>query len=328
MPRPAAKYLRDVILDFLLFGLASLLFVVCVPLNAQERLVITGVTALRQGPGAGFGSAMILRRGMQVIQNSPDLENGYMRVRFESASEIKSGWVAVARLRSTASVPWEARIRAQPDRTPRGYTLYEVNRSRLVRIPATPLQRQVSAVDRTLQLVFPVAGGRISSSYGPRFDPFTRVPAFHYGIDIAAPEGTPIHALAAGRVVFTGTQGGLGRLVVLDHGQNCRTVYAHASAVNVHDGAYVRQGDIIGYVGQTGRATGPHLHLEVRRGARRLKPRLPTASRTKSASPGATAQGSANTPSARIALLNLNSTGIEHEQTERPRPSPCELADE
>ncbi len=96
----------------------------------------------------------------------------------------------------------------------------------------------------------------------------------HDGIDIAAPEGTPIAAAAAGRVIFAGVEHGYGNLAIVDHGSGEATVYAHCEKVLVHTGESITAGEIIGKVGRTGRATGPHLHFEVREHARPRNPLL------------------------------------------------------
>jgi murein DD-endopeptidase MepM/ murein hydrolase activator NlpD len=106
--------------------------------------------------------------------------------------------------------------------------------------------------------------GRVASSFGERQDPINGEGAFHSGIDIDAPYGTPIHAAADGEVTGAAMGAGYGREVVLDHGHNLLTVYGHLSAIAVFPGQHVTRGQIIGYVGQSGRATGPHLHYEVR----------------------------------------------------------------
>ncbi len=106
--------------------------------------------------------------------------------------------------------------------------------------------------------------GRVASSFGEREDPLNGEGAFHPGIDIDAPYGTPVRAAGDGEVTGASTGSGYGREVVLDHGHDIRTVYAHLSAVAVLPGQHVTRGQIIGYVGQSGRATGPHLHYEVR----------------------------------------------------------------
>jgi murein DD-endopeptidase MepM/ murein hydrolase activator NlpD len=106
--------------------------------------------------------------------------------------------------------------------------------------------------------------GRIGSSFGQREDPFNGEGAFHSGIDIDAPYGTPVRATADADVLNVGTVSGYGKEVVLDHGHDLHTVYGHLSAFAVLSGQHVSRGQIIGYVGQSGRATGPHLHYEVR----------------------------------------------------------------
>jgi murein DD-endopeptidase MepM/ murein hydrolase activator NlpD len=106
--------------------------------------------------------------------------------------------------------------------------------------------------------------GRVTSSFGEREDPFNGEGAFHAGMDISAPTGTPIRATADGLVDSAETANGYGRQVILDHGHGIRTVYGHMAKMVVLAGQHVTRGQIIGYVGQTGRSTGPHLHYEVR----------------------------------------------------------------
>ena len=104
------------------------------------------------------------------------------------------------------------------------------------------------------------AAGYVSSPYGLRFDGTE----FHQGIDIAADMGTPIVATADGVVTAAGWNGGYGNMVDVDHGGGIVTRYGHASAVAVTVGQQVRRGEVIAYVGSTGRSTGPHVHYEVR----------------------------------------------------------------
>jgi murein DD-endopeptidase MepM/ murein hydrolase activator NlpD len=106
--------------------------------------------------------------------------------------------------------------------------------------------------------------GRVASSFGEREDPINGEGAFHSGIDIDAPYGTPVRAAGDGDVTGATMGSGYGREVLLDHGHGLTTLYGHLSAVAVLPGEHVTRGQIIGYVGQTGRATGPHLHYEVR----------------------------------------------------------------
>ncbi len=111
--------------------------------------------------------------------------------------------------------------------------------------------------------IWPVEG-RVGSSFGEREDPINGEGAFHPGIDIEAPYGTPVRAAADGDVTGTTMGAGYGRQIVLDHGHDMLTLYGHLSAIAVVPGEHVARGQVIGYVGQSGRATGPHLHYEVR----------------------------------------------------------------
>lgn len=112
----------------------------------------------------------------------------------------------------------------------------------------------------------PVDGARLSSGFGMRFHPILGYTKMHRGVDFAAPSGTPIMAAGDGVVADAGWHGDYGNLVVLKHTGTFETAYAHMSriATGLHPGQHVRQGQVIGYVGATGRATGPHLHYEVR----------------------------------------------------------------
>jgi murein DD-endopeptidase MepM/ murein hydrolase activator NlpD len=105
--------------------------------------------------------------------------------------------------------------------------------------------------------------GWISSVFGYRTSPFTGQKEFHRGIDIATREGTPIIAPADGVVTFVGKKGGLGNMVVIDHGYGKITRYGHLKKWLVRRGAHIKRGDTIGLVGNTGRSTAPHLHYEV-----------------------------------------------------------------
>ena len=111
----------------------------------------------------------------------------------------------------------------------------------------------------------PVEFSRVSSAFNPhRHHPILNLIRGHMGTDYAAPIGTPVHAAGDGHVSFEGQRGGYGNAIVLTHGANVSTLYGHMSrfARNVHVGTRVQQGEVIGYVGMTGLATGPHLHYE------------------------------------------------------------------
>ncbi|MDI6823316.1 MAG: M23 family metallopeptidase [Bacillota bacterium] len=126
--------------------------------------------------------------------------------------------------------------------------------------------RQVPALG-TGKLYWPVeGGGRVTSGFG------WRRRDWHPAIDIAAPAGTPVRAADTGMVTFAGWQGGYGRLIIVEHGNGMSTRYAHLSRVDVRPGDQVERGQVIGAVGSTGRATGPHLHFEVRAGGEARNP--------------------------------------------------------
>ncbi|SFW42861.1 MULTISPECIES: M23 family metallopeptidase [Luteibacter] len=105
--------------------------------------------------------------------------------------------------------------------------------------------------------------GYISSYFGGRPDPFSGHAARHTGIDIAAPKGTPVTAVAEGMVTFAGQRSGYGDVVEIDHGNGYMTRYAHNSAILARPGQRVRVGDVIAKAGSTGRSTGSHVHFEV-----------------------------------------------------------------
>lgn len=107
--------------------------------------------------------------------------------------------------------------------------------------------------------------GVITSGFGYRTHPVLGTRRLHAGVDFGAPAGTPIVAVADGRVVSAGWHGGYGNAVVIDHGAGLATLYGHQSRLAVAGGARVSRGQVIGYVGSTGMSTGAHLHLEVRR---------------------------------------------------------------
>ena len=112
----------------------------------------------------------------------------------------------------------------------------------------------------------PVDFRRISSRFGMRFHPVLNHMRMHKGVDYAAPTGTPIKAAGDGKIIFIGRKGGYGNAIFIQHGGQYSTVYGHMSRFHrgMHVGKRVMQGQIIGYVGSTGRATGPHLHYEFR----------------------------------------------------------------
>ncbi|MDR1696943.1 MAG: peptidoglycan DD-metalloendopeptidase family protein [Rickettsiales bacterium] len=116
-----------------------------------------------------------------------------------------------------------------------------------------------------LPLGAPVGGrANITSSFGSRTDPIDGTPDKHRGIDFAGSAGTPLLAVAQGRVTFAGEKSGYGKTVEIEHGMGFSTLYAHLSKINVERGDMVKSRDVVGLAGNTGRSTGPHLHYEIR----------------------------------------------------------------
>lgn len=130
-------------------------------------------------------------------------------------------------------------------------------------LAATPAIQPVSNKDLS----------RIASGFGYRIDPIYKTVKFHAGLDFTAPQGTPIYATADGVVKTAGfSDGGYGNHVVINHGYGYETLYGHMYRVKVRSGQRVKRGDLIGYVGSTGKSTGPHCHYEVHKNGQKLDP--------------------------------------------------------
>ncbi len=145
------------------------------------------------------------------------------------------------------------------------------------------LDVQLAAVDYLMQQKreektarphdWPTEHGWLSSGFGFRSDPFTGEKEWHPGVDIANRYGAPVLAASRGIVTFAGKMRGYGNMVDVDHGYGFTTRYGHMSALAVHVGEEVKDGQLLGRVGSTGRSTGPHLHFEVRRFGQAINPK-------------------------------------------------------
>jgi murein DD-endopeptidase MepM/ murein hydrolase activator NlpD len=114
---------------------------------------------------------------------------------------------------------------------------------------------------------------RVASGYGYRIDPVYKTVKFHAGLDFSAPQGTPIYATADGVVQTAGlSDGGYGNHVVINHGYGYETLYGHMVRVKARRGQRVKRGEVIGYVGSTGKSTGPHCHYEIHKNGQKLDP--------------------------------------------------------
>lgn len=119
----------------------------------------------------------------------------------------------------------------------------------------------------------PVQSGYISSEFGFRRDPFNGRQKMHKGVDYAGPTGTDIYSVGGGVVSFVGRKAGYGNVVEIDHGDGLISRYAHLSATKVKESQVVKKGDMVAWMGSTGRSTGPHLHLEVLKNGDQVNPR-------------------------------------------------------
>lgn len=139
-------------------------------------------------------------------------------------------------------------------------------------LPAAPAEGPAKKVPGSGYLV--PEKGRISSNFGMRPDPFTGKMRQHKGIDIAVPENTPVRPAAPGRVVFSGYSTGYGNCVILDHGDGVTSLYGHNARNLVKVGDTVETGTSLALSGSTGRATGPHIHFEVRKDGTPIDPAM------------------------------------------------------
>jgi murein DD-endopeptidase MepM/ murein hydrolase activator NlpD len=141
------------------------------------------------------------------------------------------------------------------------------SRLRLVRTDVERRQALAAATPSILPTI-----GWLSAGFGNRADPFTGDPAYHPGLDISADKGQPVRATAGGLVESAEWSGNYGNFLVIDHGFGIKTRYGHLSGFAVKAGATVQRGDLVGYVGATGRATGPHVHFEIMVNGRLINP--------------------------------------------------------
>lgn len=121
-------------------------------------------------------------------------------------------------------------------------------------------------------IIYPLVRPRLSSTFGPRKHPILKAHRHHGGVDLAAPEKSHVRAVTSGVVVFAGTYGGYGKLVTVQHAGDKYSLYGHLSEFLVNVGDRVQPGQLLGRVGHTGAATGPHLHFEWRESGKSIDP--------------------------------------------------------
>lgn len=156
-------------------------------------------------------------------------------------------------------------------RLPAG-SVFSVALRPVVARPAMATSASLANLSGTMPASLPVAAYGITSGFGMRQHPILGTWRSHAGLDLAASYGSPIVATSDGIVSTAGWQGGYGLLVTLDHGAGLQTRYGHMSRLNVESGQQVHKGNVIGYVGSSGLATGPHLHYEIRLNGMAINP--------------------------------------------------------
>jgi len=185
--------------------------------------------------------------------------------RAEQAELVKEANAALAEVKANAAAMQELLDAADAE-------LAKVNKDIIAKQKQMEEERrqQGITIDTETNYMWPLPPDKLTltSAFGPRTHPVTHEYSNHLGTDISAPNGTPIYAAKSGQVITSkkgsGSDWSYGEYVVIDHGNGNSTLYAHMSRRNVSSGQMVKQGDIIGYVGSTGRSTGNHLHYEVR----------------------------------------------------------------
>ncbi len=261
-----------------------------IPMRYAYAFVAAAVVGLFTITGlAGSYGRMLLKteRFNQVRSEQQTLRKQYQQLQ----QDVKQKDVQVASLGSLASqvsalyglrqsklvaaksaAPSEASLSSDDDSYYRSIDrFYALRNSALSGVAAQALSSGIGSASTLTDWVrladapslWPIMG-RVTSSFGERTDPLAGEGEFHRGIDIAAPAGTAIHATGDGVVNFAGWSSGYGREVLLNHGHSITTLYAHMSSIAVIPGQTVTRGQIIGYVGVSGRSTGAHLHYEVR----------------------------------------------------------------
>jgi murein DD-endopeptidase MepM/ murein hydrolase activator NlpD len=200
-----------------------------------------------------------LRTRYQRLQSETKQTNDQLANLQLFASEISMAYGLKQKLEGPADISSEGRLIPTIQQSIQEYDLL-----RTANITSYYHRYSRPWLTNTRPTIWPV-DGRLQGAFGRRTDPFSGEGALHLGVDITAPIGTPVRAAADGVVVHAQVMSGYGRLVVIDHGDEYQTYYAHLSRFEVIPGQEIRQGEVIGAVGASGRVTAPHLHYEVRR---------------------------------------------------------------
>ncbi|MEZ5351386.1 MAG: M23 family metallopeptidase [Bryobacteraceae bacterium] len=204
-----------------------------------------------------------LRGRYQTLQQSADQTNEQLASLQMFATEVSLAFGVKRDLEGAGDISGEGALLPSFHETVEEYNfLKSATFTRSVRKSWQPAARP------SLWPVF----GRLTGSFGRRVDPFSGQGAFHSGVDLSAPMGTPVKAAANGTIVNANWSSGYGKLVVVDHGGGLQTYYAHLSRIDVVGGQEVVRGQVLGSSGSTGRSTASHLHYEVRQNGTPINP--------------------------------------------------------
>ena len=221
--------------------------------NRQQKLQLTSLTKRIESLGRRFNQLHSSNTKLQILAGIKKPENS--KQVFGMGGGIADGMYEFSRVNLSRLVEQmeeelenlEFEVASQEDSLQELTTLIEDRKSTLDSTPA----------------IWPTRGW-ITSGFGYRKSPFTGKRRMHHGVDIASRRGTPIVATARGIVTFSGMKGSYGKIVVINHGYGFSTLYGHNSVNIVKAGDRVERGDLIAYLGNTGRSTAPHVHYEVR----------------------------------------------------------------
>ncbi len=210
--------------------------------------------------------AQLLRARYENLQKKVKQDNEQLASLQSLAEEVAAAYGVRNQLTGSPDLVNEA-----PLAPTMGETLSEYNYLRTTNLASRQRNIFVRGDVNVLPTVWPV-NGRLMDGFGHRSDPLSGEGEMHKGVDISAPQGTQVKAAADGLVVFAGWNGGYGRCVVVDHGNNYQTLYGHLSRIDAIIGQEIRQGETLGAVGTSGHSTGPHLHYEVHIGSTPVNP--------------------------------------------------------
>jgi murein DD-endopeptidase MepM/ murein hydrolase activator NlpD len=229
--------------------------------NRQQKLQLTSLTKRLDSLGRRLSQLHSSNTKLQILAGIKKPENS--KQVFGMGGGISDGMYEFSRVNLSRLVEQmeeelenlEFEVASQEDSLQELTTLIEDRKSVLDSTPA----------------IWPTRGW-ITSSFGYRKSPFTGKRRMHYGVDIASRRGTPIVSTARGIITFSGVKGNYGKVVVINHGYGFSTIYGHNSVNLVKAGDRVERGDLIAYLGNTGRSTAPHVHYEVRQNRTPVNP--------------------------------------------------------